>query len=125
MEAAIPANQDFIDLRVRAEYLELCGDDEAANRLRNLSLEIAREGDLTSYAYQLLWRDRIDDAIALLRVNAAVHPQSWNVYDSLAEAYEQKGELATAIAWYKIALPLVDDDEARKRLEHRIAVLTL
>lgn len=125
MEAAIPANQDFIDLRVRAEYLELCGDDEAAHRLRNLSLEIAREVDLTCYAYQLLWRDRIEDAIQLLRVNAAVHPDSWNVYDSLAEAYEQKGDFVTAIAWYRVALPLVDDDDARRRIEHRIAVLTM
>jgi predicted Zn-dependent protease len=124
MEAAIPANQDFIDLRVRAEYLELCGDDEAASRLRNLSLEIAREVDLTCYAYQLLWRDRIEDAIELLHLNAEINPQSWNVYDSLAEAYEQKGDLVSAISWYKLALPLIDEDEARKRIQHRIAVLS-
>ncbi len=124
MEAAIPANQDFIDLRIRAEYLELCGDPDTAERLRSLALEIAREVDLTCYAYQLLWRDRVDEAIELLRRNAAIHPDSWNVYDSLGEAYEQKGELGLAIDSYRAALlRLVDDQETRWRIERRISVL--
>ncbi len=83
---------DFIDLRTRAELLELCGDQPGADRLRTLSLEIAREVDLTCYAYQLLWRDKIMDAIDILERNAATHPESWNAHHSLGEALEMHGD---------------------------------
>ena len=116
-------NPDFVDLRMRAELLEICGDVQSATRLREQSFEIAREVDLTCYAYQLMWRHRIADAIDMLERNAASHPQSWNVYDSLGEAYEQAGERALAIENYRKALRLVRDQRERERIERRLASL--
>lgn len=124
MDAAILFKQDFIELRVRAEYLDLCGEEEAAERLRSVSLAVAREVDLTCYAYQLLWRGRIDEAIDLLRHNAAAHPDSWNVYHSLGEAYEQKGDLVAAIENYEAALRRVTDHDIRELIERRLSTLT-
>jgi Flp pilus assembly protein TadD len=116
-------NPDFVDLRMRAELLELCGDLESATRLREQSFEIAREVDLTCYAYQLMWRHRIADAIDMLERNAASHPQSWNIYDSLGEAYEQAGERARAVASYRKALRFVRDERERQRIERRLSAL--
>jgi Flp pilus assembly protein TadD len=116
-------NPDFVDLRMRAELLELCGDAESATRLREQSLEIAREVDLTCYAYQLMWRHRIADAIEMLERNAASHPQSWNVYDSLGEAYEQAGERERAIENYRTALRFVQDRSQQDRIKRRLAAL--
>jgi Flp pilus assembly protein TadD len=116
-------NPDFVDLRMRAELLELCGDEESAMRLREQSLEIAREVDLTCYAYQLMWRSRIADAIEMLERNAACHPRSWNVYDSLGEAYEQAGERERAIESYRTALRFVSDPVERERIERRLSAL--
>src|SRR4029079_10118868 len=97
------ALMDFIDLRTRAELLELCGDVPGAERLRTLSLEIDREVDLTCYAYQLLWRDKIEDAIDILERNASAHPESWNVQHSLGEAYELLGDYRSAAANFRVA----------------------
>ncbi|HEX9163746.1 MAG TPA: hypothetical protein VF980_18705 [Thermoanaerobaculia bacterium] len=108
---------DFMDLRTRAELLDLCGDAEAAERLRNLSIEIAREVDLVCYAYQLMWRDRYDEAIDLLARNAAAHPTSWNAWHSLGEAFETIGDPDSAATNYRTAAELTDDRENLELIE--------
>ena len=90
MELTGPSKRDFIDLRMRAELLDLCGDADGAERLRVLSLESAREVEINCYAYQLLWRGLFDEAIELLRLNVQRYPYSDNAQDSLAEALQMK-----------------------------------
>ena len=116
MDGAIETHYDFIDLRTRAELLDICGDEEGALRLRKLSLEIAREVDLTCYAYQLIWRNKIDDAIELLEHTASVHPKSWNVRHSLGEAFEALGDYYTAATNYRLALAMTTDEESVARI---------
>ena len=108
---------DFIDLRTRAELLEICGDADGAERLRNLSLEIAREVDLTCYAYQLLWRSKVDEAIDILERNVSAHPESWNVRHSLGEAYEALGDYTSAAMNFRAAQSLTDDSSAIAHIE--------
>ncbi|MBK5258290.1 MAG: hypothetical protein JJE51_01735 [Thermoanaerobaculia bacterium] len=115
---------DFIDLRTRAEYCDLCGEAEEAERLRNVSMEIAREVDLTCYAYQLMWRNRHRDAIEILERNATEHPTSWNVYDSLGEAYELNAQTDLAVANYMLAFELAPCESDRRRIETRIELLS-
>lgn len=103
---------DFIDLRTRAELLEICGDVEGAERLRSQSLEIAREVDLTCYAYQLMWRNKSDTAVELLERSLAAHSHSWNMFHTLGEAYEMLGDYATAAANFRAALTVADGNEA-------------
>lgn len=112
---------DFIDLRTRAELLELCGDESGAERLRNLSLQIAREVDLICYAYQLLWRSKLDDAIELLEVAAATHPDSWNVRHSLGEAYEALGDEYSAAMNFRMAAALTEDEGSLALIETSLA----
>jgi Flp pilus assembly protein TadD len=107
---------DFIELRTRAEFLDLCGDADRAEELRQLSVEIAREVDLNCYAYQLLWRGQIESAFDLLYRNLETHPHSWNVYDSLAEAYATIGDTESAVDHYGRALTLVRNREQRTRI---------
>ena len=115
---------DFLDLRTRAEFLELCGDKDAARRLQEQSLEIAREVDLVCYAYQLMWRDRVADAIDLLTCAAERYPSSWNVFHSLAEAYEQNGEPEKAIDCYRKAGARVETREETARIARRLTGLS-
>lgn len=105
MDTASPVH-DFFDLRMRADVLELCGDDDGARFLRDRSLEIAREVDLTCYAYQLLWRGQHHDAIAILEHTAALYPLSWNVHHSLGDVYREMGEADRAGASYRSAAAL-------------------
>jgi tetratricopeptide (TPR) repeat protein len=49
---------------------------------------------------------RTDDAIAIFAVNVAEFPDSWNAYDSLAEAYETSGDRERALMFYEKSLSL-------------------
>jgi CubicO group peptidase (beta-lactamase class C family) len=70
-----------------------------------------------------LWRNRYDKAIALLRVNVALYPDSMNTYDSLGEAYVRAGEHAKAIATFEAGLAAMPRDKNsptrfKEQLEH-------
>lgn len=114
---------DFIDMRMRAEFHDLCGERDAAEQLRQRSMEIAREVDINCYAYQLLWRGHTDQAIEMLEMNAASYPDSWNVYDSLGEVYAAVGDIERAIEQYAQALSMVADEQAADRIRSALAAL--
>jgi pimeloyl-ACP methyl ester carboxylesterase len=64
------------------------------------------EHDLNDWGYTLLHHGQKHDAIAVFALNAALHPTSANVFDSLAEAYEADGQTALAIKNYEHSLEL-------------------
>jgi tetratricopeptide (TPR) repeat protein len=47
-------------------------------------------------------------------MNVELFPKSWNVYDSLAEAYAVKGEKGLAIQYYERSLELNPDNQNAK-----------
>jgi predicted Zn-dependent protease len=58
-------------------------------------------------SYQLSKRkDRAQDAIEILKLNAEAYPSSANVYDSLAEAYMKHGDRELARENYKKSLTI-------------------
>ncbi len=64
------------------------------------------ESELNDLAYQMIKENRIDDAIALFKLNVEEYPDSADVYDSLGEAYMIKGNKELAIKNYKKSLVL-------------------
>ena len=64
------------------------------------------EGQLNGLGYRLIRANNFKDAIRILQLNVEAYPQSWNVYDSLGEAYMDDGNKALAIANYKKSLQL-------------------
>jgi tetratricopeptide (TPR) repeat protein len=73
------------------------------------------EERLNRLGYQLLGSDRIDAAIAVFKVNVEFYPKSWNVYDSLGEAFARKGNKPSAIQNYEEALRLNPAAESAKK----------
>ena len=53
------------------------------------------------FGYRLMQRGKLDDARAVFEANVEDHPDSWNVYDSLAEAFMESGETQRAIELYE------------------------
>lgn len=49
---------------------------------------------------------KLPEAIFYFKLNVEFYPKSWNVYDSLAEAYAATGEKELAVANYKKSLEL-------------------
>ena len=72
--------------------------------------DILNEETLNQLAYQQLNRKRNPAALALFRLNAARHPDSWNVYDSLGEGLLAAGDTAGAAKAYRRSLELNPDN---------------
>jgi CubicO group peptidase (beta-lactamase class C family) len=65
---------------------------------------VANEGRMNRIGLDLLRLGKVTDAIAVLKQNVVDHPTSFNVYDSLGEAYAAAGEKQLAIENYEISL---------------------
>ena len=81
------------------------------------------EGELNRAGYRLLREGKTEAAILLFKINVEMFPQSFNVYDSLGEAYMANGQKELAIANYKKSLELNPNNqnavEMLKRLQKR------
>ncbi|OGX90948.1 serine hydrolase domain-containing protein [Hymenobacter coccineus] len=69
------------------------------------------EDYVNTWAYRVLRRGQSEPALALFKLNVSLFPQSWNVYDSLAETYESTGAQQVAIENYRHSLALNPKNE--------------
>lgn len=85
--------------------------------------QITQEPFLNNLGYALLRMNKTDEAIRVFQMNVEFFPDSFNVYDSLGEAYKKKGEKEKAIENYRISIKLNPENEggklALKQLEKR------
>ena len=66
---------------------------------------------LDGLGYQLLEAEKIDEAIAMFRLNAEYNPESAGVYDSLADGYLAAGESELAVVYLRKSLEMKPDNE--------------
>jgi tetratricopeptide (TPR) repeat protein len=121
-DQSLGINENFSNLRVKAGLLEKKGDVKAAEALRARSLQLATEIEMNAYGYQLMGQKKMDEAIEAFRKNVKDHPASWNVYDSLAEAYATKGDKKLATDNYSKALSMAPESQ-KKRITDALAKL--
>ncbi|MDY7395625.1 tetratricopeptide repeat protein [Aureibaculum sp. 2210JD6-5] len=87
------------------------------------SLDVAiNEREMNSLGYYHLRSDNFEQALNIFKINAALHPYSYNVYDSLAEAYLKSGDTLQAIVNYKKALVYDSGNERIKRTINELEV---
>lgn len=72
---------------------------------------VTPEAVANQLGYQLMGRDRLDEAIEVFRANVKAYPSSANVYDSLGEALEKAGRREDAFASYGRAVELGEKSE--------------
>jgi tetratricopeptide (TPR) repeat protein len=114
--------ENFTNLRTKAGLLEKKGDTKTAEALRTKSVALATETEMNNYGYQLLGQKKTDEAIEAFKKNVKDHPASWNVYDSLAEAYATKGDKKQATELYTKALTMAPESQ-KKRINEALAKL--
>lgn len=79
------------------------------------------EVEINGVGYFMLQQlKNLDGAFEIFKLNAELHPDSWNAYDSLAEAYFEKGEKQKALELYKKSLELNPGNENGKKFIERI-----
>jgi tetratricopeptide (TPR) repeat protein len=64
------------------------------------------EAELNSAGYVLLFAKKLPEAIEIFKLNVKLFPDSWNVYDSLGEAYAAAGDTKEAIENYEKSIQL-------------------
>jgi CubicO group peptidase (beta-lactamase class C family) len=107
------------------EHIKMLGIDSAVNAYQGLYRSANQdydfsEGVLNSYAYILLRAGRVHEAVQVFQLNALLYPDSFNVFDSLADGYEKAGDKAAALESCKKALAL---DPKSTYMQQRIASL--
>lgn len=123
VDRSLAIKESYAGLRTKAALLEKQGDAKGAEALRARAMTIATEAEVNLAGYTLLGQNKVDEAIALFLRNVKEHPDSWNVYDSLAEAYAIKGDKSQASANYKKALEKVKAEDQRMRIQAELAKL--
>ncbi|MCK5075750.1 MAG: tetratricopeptide repeat protein [Calditrichia bacterium] len=68
--------------------------------------DILDESYLIQVGYYFLENERLEEAITLFKYAIKAHPDSWNAYDSLAEAYMKNGKKEKAIQNFQHSLKL-------------------
>jgi tetratricopeptide (TPR) repeat protein len=83
-------------------------------RRRRPQSPAVQEERLNGLGYRYLALRKLDEAIAVFRLNVAFYPDSWNVYDSLGEGYLNRGDRELAIRYYRKSLELNPRNEGGK-----------
>jgi len=78
------------------------------------------EPRINSLGYRLLSDKRIPEAIVIFEVNARTHPNSWNAYDSLGEAYANARDKQRALDSYRKSVELNPENTNAKRTIEQI-----
>jgi len=73
------------------------------------------EMSLNAVGYKYLYAGKMDEAIQVLSLNAKLHPDSFNVWDSLGEAYTKAGQKEQAIQNYEKSLQIYPENESGKK----------
>ncbi len=107
--------------KIKNKDFESAEDFFRKNILRHIGNEsVYNETILNDIAYWLLKREHIDGAIRIFRLNVEAYPESWEVYDSLGEAYMKEGQNDQAIINYNKSLELNPNNENAKNMIKRI-----
>ena len=122
VDRSITMQKNFANLRTKANLLEKKGETKAAAALRAEALPLATEADVNNLGYQLLGDGKTAEALEYFRKNTKDHPQSWNVWDSLAEGLAKAGEVKGARENYEKALAMAPEDQ-KKRISGEIGKL--
>jgi CubicO group peptidase (beta-lactamase class C family) len=76
---------------------------------------------LNNFGYQLMEAGELDMAIEVFKLNTELFPNIANTFDSLAEAYTNKGNKELAIANYKKVLELRPQNENAKKMIEKLS----
>lgn len=122
-EKSISMKKTFTNLKTKSGLLAKLGREDKAKSVMDEAMALATEGEMNTYGYQLMNQGKMDKAIKVFQSNVKNHPDSWNVYDSLAEAFQKNGNKKMAIKYYSKALKMVKDENQKNRIASTLKTL--
>ncbi len=95
----------FLELARAGQFAEARAVFQATREKYPDNLLVPENG-MNAFGYEFLGRDDLDGAIEVFQFNVDLHPEAFNPWDSLAEAYMAKGDNEHAIEYYEKSLEL-------------------
>jgi tetratricopeptide (TPR) repeat protein len=83
--------------------------------------EVNIESGINTQGFKFLELKKFDEAIKVFSLNTQLFPNSWNAWDSLAEAYMQKGEAHIATGFFKKSIELNPNNSYAKEMVEKMA----
>lgn len=117
---AFPSVQNSVARVIKQKGVEAAVDFYRQMR-RRYPVEFLKERDLNSLGYEQLQAQHVREAIALFQLNVEMYPNSFNTYDSLAEAYMVQGDREAAIKNYRKSLALNSGNTNAVRMLKKLA----
>lgn len=96
-------NENGQNLGLKVRLLQQMDRSDEAKEMLARAIEIGDEAQVNQLGYLFLLSGDADTAIEVFQRNVDDHPESWNVYDSLGEAYATQGDAAKARELYQKA----------------------
>ena len=124
VEKPVPGYQRVMALEARfQETLKVSGAQAAIRQYQAASHSDGKlpESFLNSMGYRAITDQKLEDAIAIFTLNTELYPGSWNVYDSLGEAYVGKKEYGLAVINYRRSLALNPKNAGAARILEQAA----
>jgi Amidohydrolase family len=127
-EAPVPAYNRV--LRLEKAFQRTLGENGAKEAIRELksdsqSGERLPESFVNALGYQMINAKKLEDAVALFTFNTEQHPDSWNAYDSLGEAFLDSGRYDLAVLNYQRSLALNPKNSGAFEILKKASALTL
>jgi beta-lactamase regulating signal transducer with metallopeptidase domain len=79
-----------------------------------------KEGELNTLGYYYMYGKKLDEALAIFKLNLKMNPESWNAYDSLGEAMLAAGKTEKARSLYERSIALNPDNENGRKMLSKI-----
>jgi len=114
VERSMGINQNVTNSFTKALILEKTGKTEEAAKMKEEAFTNASENNINTLGYQYLFAGRVDEAMLIFKKNVEMFPDSWNVYDSLAECYAAARDNKQAIEFYTKALEKAPDNQKNR-----------
>lgn len=118
--AEIPASDPITLLRIE---LNKRGYDKAPQIIEEIKKKdptlVPDENELNDWAYRVMG-DKPKDALELFKINVALYPESWNVYDSLGEVLLKLGNKTEALKMYQKSVDLNPNNKGGKQMLERL-----
>lgn len=125
IDKSIQREENFTNLAAKKQLLVLTGNQVEADKLMKkiiVALELADENKVNLFGYELINENDVKSALEVFKLNVKKHPDSWNVYDSLAEAYKMNGDNKQSLSNYKTALAKAPKEQ-KERIQGIINML--
>lgn len=106
--------ENVTNLAAKAQLQKLMGNTADATETTKKMMALAaneNEVKLNVFGYELMSENDMPAALEIFKLNIKNHPDSWNTYDSMGEAYGKAGDKMQALTNYKTALSMAPEDQ--------------